>query len=216
MCDRSRSTVRFEVGLLGIGRARGSFERFDIAMTTGDRLEQTSASVEIEVASIETGDRARNEQHQDADVFDAAHHPHMTFDSTVVSVGEGDGDVRVEGPFTLRGITRTRRFDLRIDGPVTSADGSARLALCARGTIDRRDFGVRWAAVTPTGEFLLGDRVRVRIDAMMELALTTGRGGLSRAGRTGHSEGAPPPASTPRDGNGARRSEREATSRLDG
>ena len=168
-CDPRRSSVRFEVALLGIGRARGTFERFDIAMTTGDALPDTSASVVVDVASIETGDRARNEQHQAADVFDAAHHPHMTFASGAVLVDEGEGSMAVEGPFTLRGVTRTERFALDVDGPVTADDGVPRLALCARGTIDRRDYGVRWAAVTPTGEFLLGDRVRVRIDAMMVL-----------------------------------------------
>lgn len=165
--DPRHTTVGFRVRLLGVSPVRGVFSRFEIEAATGDRLTDTWARAVVEADSIRTGDPARDAEHRAADVFWAAAFPTVVFESSGVTADEGG--IRMDGTLALRGVRRPVAFEVEIGGVVVDDAGEVRLGLEARGTIDRRDFGVRWAAADAAGRLLLGDRVALLLDAELVL-----------------------------------------------
>lgn len=164
--DPNHTTIGFHVRHLGITTVRGSFTRFAGVITTGTRIEETRASVQIEVDSVHTGQAKRDEHLRTADFLDMAEHPDITFVSDGVI---NDEEPRMDGQLTIRGVTKPVSLLVELGGIVVDDDGVAHLGFDAEGRIDRTDFGVSWNAVTRAGDVTIGDRVTLRIEAQAVL-----------------------------------------------
>jgi polyisoprenoid-binding protein YceI len=103
--DQDRSTIGFEVHHL-LGMARGQFHKFSGTIDLDrDQPERSSVIAKIQVASIDTGIRKRDEHLRSPDFFNAAKFPEITFQSRAVKrKGERTGDV--SGDFTMHGVKR--------------------------------------------------------------------------------------------------------------
>ncbi|MHA6720977.1 YceI family protein [Sphingomonas sp. RS6] len=99
-----------------------------------DDLSGSSITVDIDLASVGTGDSERDETLKGDDFFGAAAHPKARFTATRVR-RQGDGYV-ADGTLALAGASRPLavRFDLSIDGDKARASGTA--------TVRRLAFGV--------------------------------------------------------------------------
>lgn len=73
---------------------------FDPTKRTG------SATIKVDVASIDTGIALRNDHMKDKGWLDAAAHPAITFVTTRIQHVSGDR-YRVTGKFTMKGVTKT-------------------------------------------------------------------------------------------------------------
>jgi polyisoprenoid-binding protein YceI len=113
----------------------------------------------IDVASIDTRDAKRDEHLRNADFFDAAKFPKITFKSTKVEkAGEG---LKVTGDLTIKGVTRPVVLD--VVGPTAEIKdpwGNTRRGLSATTKINRKDFGVSYGP-----DAAIGDQVAITIDA---------------------------------------------------
>ena len=92
----------------GLARARpagaGHGHRRSSTSATSPSRASTSAST---LRGIDTREPKRDEHLRCADFFDVAHHPTVTFRSTRVEAPSGaDGNLRVTGDLTMRGVTR--------------------------------------------------------------------------------------------------------------
>ncbi len=56
-------------------------------------------------------------------------------------------------------------LDAEITGPLADPWGNTRLGLSATGKINRKEFGLTWNVVTEAGGLLVGDEVKLSIDA---------------------------------------------------
>ncbi|MCH8087986.1 MAG: YceI family protein, partial [Chloroflexi bacterium] len=90
---------------------------------------------------------------------------------------ERDGDgYRVAGDLTIRGITREVALGADFGGVATDPQGNVRAGFSAEVTINRKDFGLNWNAALEAGGFMVGDKVKITIEAevvqkaMIELA----------------------------------------------
>lgn len=115
----------------------GVFERWraEIAFDP-DRLAESRAAVEIEVASARTGSMQYDGSLPSADWFDAAAHPVARFVADRFVAGDGPGRYVAEGRLTLRGVAQpaTLPFALRMEGDRARVSGET--------VIDRLDHGV--------------------------------------------------------------------------
>ena len=123
---------------------------------------QSTAAVEIAVASVETRDSGRDEHLRSADFFDAEQHPTITFAAT--GVRRDGGDWKLDGDLTVRGTTRSVTLDLEYLGAVTDPWGGRRIAFTASTELDREDFGLTWNVALETGGVLVGKKVSLEID----------------------------------------------------
>ncbi len=156
--DPGRSSVGFTVRHLVISKVRGRFTRFSGAVALDeDDVTRSTVEARVEVASVETGDRERDQYlRTSADFMDPARFPELAFKSRRVErAGRG---LRVTGELTIRDVTRAVTLDV---SETSRAPG--RVAFSARTTIDRREFGLKWSAIVETGGVMVGDKIEIAI-----------------------------------------------------
>jgi polyisoprenoid-binding protein YceI len=161
--DPVHSHVGFSVRHMGVGSVRGRFEKFDAKVDIeGGQLKAAEAA--IDVSSVNTRQDMRDNHLKSPDFFDAANHPTMVFKSKRVEP-TGDGTFRIVGDLTIRGVTREVTLDGEMSEIVKDPQGNQRVGLSAQGTINRRDFDLNYNPVIEAGHLVVGDRVKLDIEA---------------------------------------------------
>jgi polyisoprenoid-binding protein YceI len=152
--DPARSQIRFHA-VSRLMDADGTFSRFGGEIRLDDeRMESAAGRVTIEVASLDTGVRMRDDHLRGEDFFAVDRHPRATF---VVSGVHREGErVTVSGDLTIRGVTR------RVSAPVTASVRAGTLRVAGELTLNRRDFGIAYQSwLNP-----IRDEATVRFDLM--------------------------------------------------
>jgi polyisoprenoid-binding protein YceI len=99
-----------------------------------------------------------------ADFLHVEKFPTLSFNSTDIK-GAGDGELKVQGDLTIRGVTRKVTFAVEGPTPPTKDPwGNTRIAILATTKINRKDFGLTWNAALETGGILVGDDVTITLD----------------------------------------------------
>ena len=100
--DAAHSAIAFKVKHMMISTVRGHFENFRVnAETGGDDFKNADISVEIDVDSIQTGNKDRENHLRSDDFFNASEYPLIRFSSSSF-----DGE-KLTGELTIRDVTRT-------------------------------------------------------------------------------------------------------------
>jgi polyisoprenoid-binding protein YceI len=174
--DPTHSNVGFTIRHLMLSKVRGRFGTFEGRVVTGADPLDSEVTATIDLASIDTGNRTRDEHVRSADFLDVEKYPNMTFRST--GVRTADGDFVLDGELTLHGVTKAVAFDLEVDGfgpdPFRTDDPfkGSRAGFTATGTVDRLEFGVGDGATIPGGGLGLGDKIQIVLE--IEAVLETG------------------------------------------
>jgi len=163
--DPAHSSARFSARHMMVATVRGEVKVVSgtLVVPEGDPL-QSKVEVEMDPASITTGNPDRDAHLRSADFLDVEHFPKMTFKSTAVS-DEGAGRYHVTGELTIRGVTKTVELEVDYNGMVRDPYGNDRIGFEASGEINRHDFGASWNAALEAGGIVVGDRVKLSIDA---------------------------------------------------
>ena len=160
--DITHSAVEFVVRHLGLAKVRGRLGAFEGAIEVADRPEESTVTVDVDVASIDTHDPNRDEHLRTNQFFDVPNHPTMSYRSTKVS-GSGT-DWTLEGDLTLRGVTNPVTLDVTFEGAGGDPWGGQRIAFSASGEIDREEWGMTWNQALETGGFVIGKKVKLELE----------------------------------------------------
>jgi polyisoprenoid-binding protein YceI len=162
--DPAHTEVGFTARHMVVAKVHGRFTRFQgrVVLTQKD-LTPVSAEVKIEAASIDTSVADRDNHLRSEDFFDVEKHPHLTFRSKKVE-GTGKNHYRVVGELTIRGVTREVVLDAEVLGRAKDPFGDERVALSAKTSIDRKEFGLTWNKLTETGGLLVSDRIDISLE----------------------------------------------------
>jgi polyisoprenoid-binding protein YceI len=158
--DPTHSNVSFEVKHMGIATVRGAFRAFQGTIdATGDapRLEGT-----VGVASIDTGDENRDGHLQAPDMFDAAQHPQISFNSTATEIAS-DGAIKLTGEITIKGVTKPIELVGEVAENGEDPWGNQRVGFEVATKIDRRDFDLKWNQTLPNGNLLVANEVKLLV-----------------------------------------------------
>jgi polyisoprenoid-binding protein YceI len=159
--DPAHSSVGFEVRHMGIATVRGAFKSFEGTIESTDG--QTVLQGQVQVASIDTADANRDGHLQSPEFFDAATHPTITFSSTGTEPGD-DGQVRLTGDITIKGVTKPIELTgVVADAGTTDPWGNERIGLELEGSIDRREFDLKWNQTLPNGNLLVANTVKLLV-----------------------------------------------------
>ena len=140
--DPTHSAASFVVRHAGISKVRGSLAITSGQVVVGESREDTSATAEIDAASVDTGNETRDAHLRSADFWDAEKNPTWTFTSTSVKPG-GEGFI-LTGELTLAGVTKSVELDTEYTGSATDPWGNLRAGCEATTQISRKDFGITW------------------------------------------------------------------------
>jgi polyisoprenoid-binding protein YceI len=160
--DPVHSEVGFSVRHMMVSKVRGKFTTVTGEIVTGADPLDSSATAEIDLSSIDTGNEQRDDHLRSADFFDIAKTPTMTYRSTGIRP-DGD-DFVVDGELTLRGVTRQVPLRLELNGFGPDAYGGVRAGFTATGEINRTDFGVSWNAAIEAGGVVVADKVTLHLE----------------------------------------------------
>lgn len=159
--DTSHSEVQFKVKHLVISTVTGSFGTYDATVETeGDSFEGADIHFEADIDSISTSNEDRDNHLKSDDFFNAAEYPRLTFDSTSVEK-TGDNEYKVTGDLTIRGTTKEVELTAIHGGTVEDPYGQIKAGFEITGTINRKEFGLEWDAVTEAGNVVVGDKVKL-------------------------------------------------------
>jgi polyisoprenoid-binding protein YceI len=161
--DASHSQVGFAVKHLVISNVRGEFRTYQGKVVL-DEADVTKSTVEatIDVNSIDTKVADRDAHLKNADFFDVAKHPSITFKSTKVAKA-GNDKLKVTGDLTLHGVTNPVVLDVTTSAAVKGLHGETRRAFAATTKISRKDYGLTWNKLVEAGP-AIGDEVSVTFD----------------------------------------------------
>lgn len=163
--DPAHSAAHFSVRHLMVSTVRGQFRRVTGTVAL-DEIDLTRSRIEVEIdaASVSTSDDKRDTHLRSSDFFDVEKFPTLSFRSTrIEKAGEG---FTVVGDLTLHGVTRPVTLAVEaLSAPMKNPYGSLVRGVSATGKLNRKDWGLGWNAVLETGGVLVGDEVKLQIDA---------------------------------------------------
>jgi polyisoprenoid-binding protein YceI len=164
--DPAHSAAHFSVRHLMISNVRGEFTKLSgSALINPADPSKSSVEITIEAASINTREPQRDEHLRSPDFLDVAKYPTLTFRSKRVE-SIGPEDFKLTGDLTLRGVTKEVSFD--VEGPTAAVKdpwGNIRAGIEASAKINRKDFGVAFHALTEAGGLVVGDEVKITVEA---------------------------------------------------
>ncbi|MFF8314215.1 YceI family protein [Streptomyces lydicus] len=162
--DPAHSSIGFTVRHAMVTNVRGTFGAYEGTLALdGTDPSRSTASLDIEIASIDTGIADRDAHLRGADFFDAENFPQMTFRSTAAERVNGDR-YRLTGDLTLRGVTKPLTIDLEFNGSATDVYGAQRVGFEGSAEILRSDWGLTWNAALEAGGVMVSDKVKLNFD----------------------------------------------------
>lgn len=162
--DTDHTRIGFVARHAMITKVRGSFNEFSgEGFFDADNPANTWLRLTIQAASVDTRNPDRDEHLRSNDFFAMADHPTIDFVSTEVAE-TGDGEYRVAGDLTIRGVTNPVNLEFIYTGAWTGPAGLARIGFEGRTTVNRKDWGVSWNENLDAGGVLVGDKVTLEFD----------------------------------------------------
>ena len=141
--DKAHSEVGFAIEHMAISEVSGRFKEFEITFVSGtEDFSDASVKAVINTASITTNQERRDNHLRSDDFFYAEQYPTITFESKSFEKTE-DGNYKITGDLTIRGIKKAVSFEAEYRGTVTTQQGPV-MGWRARTVIDRFDYGLTW------------------------------------------------------------------------
>jgi polyisoprenoid-binding protein YceI len=161
--DPTHTHIGFTVRHMMVAKVRGSFSDFSAEITVAENPLESTLSAVVQMASIDTGNGDRDGHLRTNDFFSIDEFPTMTLTSTSIE-SKGD-DYVLHADLTIKGVTKPVAFDLEFAGTGQDPWGNTKAGFSASATINRKDFGIEWNAPLETGGVLIGEQVKIEIDA---------------------------------------------------
>jgi len=166
--DPDHSNVGFKVKHLMVSNVKGSFDKFTATVDLNDKdITKSKVEVSIDSSSINTNVQKRDDHLRNADFFDVAKFPAITFVSKKI-VKAGTDKLKVTGDLTMHGITREVVLD--VEGPTKESKdpwGNIRKGAVATTKINRKDFGLAWNKTLETGGVAVGEEIAITLEIEM-------------------------------------------------
>jgi polyisoprenoid-binding protein YceI len=158
--DQARSTIGFRVHQF-LGTTNGKFTQFSGSIDLDSQHpEHSSVSARIQVSSIDTGIKKRDDHLRSPEFFNVAKYREITFKSrSVKQTGPQSGDIM--GDLTLHGVTKPVTLRVKLVTPV-SDEARTRWEVTTE-PLKRRDFGLMCGSATETVSGISQD-VAIKID----------------------------------------------------
>ncbi|MCX4734976.1 YceI family protein [Streptomyces sp. NBC_01363] len=162
--DPAHSSIGFTVRHAMVTNVRGTFGEHEGSLKLdGSDPANSTASIDVKIASVDTGISDRDGHLVSGDFFDAEKFPLMTFRSTQAEQLGGD-TYRVTGDLTIKDVTRPLAIDLEFNGSATDVYGNERVGFEGSADILRSDWGLTWNAALETGGVMVSDKVKLNFD----------------------------------------------------
>jgi polyisoprenoid-binding protein YceI len=156
-----------EVAFIGrhfmLTKVRGRFTGVTGTVTVAEEPVESSLDVTIDMASVSSGDQARDDHLRSADFFDVDNHPTARFRSTAIT-RTGDTTGTITGDLTIKGVSRPVTLAAKYVGHATDPWGNDRAVFSAHGTLNREDWGLTWNMLLDSGGLMVSKEIRIEVE----------------------------------------------------
>ena len=165
--DAAHSEIAFTVRHMMFAKVRGQFAKWtaELEYDAADP-KKSQARAEIDTASIDTREAARDNHLRSGDFFDTEHFPKMVFVSKAVEA-VGKGHYKVLGDLTIRDQTHEVTLDVEETGRGRDPWGNDRIGFSAKGSLSREKWGLKWNQALEAGGVLVSDKVEIEVEAQV-------------------------------------------------
>jgi polyisoprenoid-binding protein YceI len=165
--DPTHSEIVFKAKHLVISSVSGKFNEFDGGVETEeDDFENAKAEFVAKVNSITTGNKDRDNHLKSDDFFNAEKYPELKFKSNSISK-ISDEVYKMKGNLTIRDVTKPVELEVLYGGMVDDPYGNTKAGFEITGNINRKDFGLKWNAVTEAGSVVVGEIIKIDLNVQI-------------------------------------------------
>ncbi len=167
--DKVHSNVKFNVSHMVVSEVEGSFKGFEGSLVASKAdLSDASIKFSVDVNSVNTDNERRDGHLKSDDFFNAEKFPKMTFVSKSFKP-LGGNKYKLTGDLTIRDVTKTVDFDVTYGGQINTGRG-IKAGFKARATIDRLQYGLKYAPALEAGGLVVGKDVEIIVNVEMDQA----------------------------------------------
>ncbi len=145
-----------------VTKVRGRFTDVRGRIQIAEHMADSRVDVVIGMASVESGNQARDDHMRSEELFDVERFPEATFRSTRVEWRGAGGTVH--GDLTIHGVTRNVPLSVVFEGHVRDPWGGDRAIFSASTQVNREDFGITWNVALEAGGVLVSKDIKITID----------------------------------------------------
>jgi len=167
--DPGHSSLAFEARHMVVTRMWGRFRSFSGELHIAEDADKSWAEVSIAADSLDTTNPAADESLKSERFLDVERFPFLTYRSSRIHQVEGDR-WQMDGTLIIRDVSQPISLDVTFHGAVPAGRvARAKAAFSAAGEFDRRDFGMDFNLPIESGGWVVGNRVRLRLDVEANL-----------------------------------------------
>ena len=165
--DPTHSEVQFKVKHLVISSVTGKFSDFSGSLIQEEEnFQDAEVEFSAKIDSIETGVPDRDAHLKSDDFFNAAQYPELKF------IGKSFTKIdkhhyKLAGNLTIRNITKTIELDVLFGGTVADPYGQIKAGFEISGSISRKEFDLKWNAITEAGSIVVSDFVKLELNIQL-------------------------------------------------
>lgn len=159
--DPAHSEVAFVIRHL-MTKVRGSFTEFSGSVEIADSAQDSKATAEIQIKSIDTRNADRDAHIRSAEILDVENYPAIKFATT--GVRQSGDDYLLDGTLTIRDVSRPITLDVEFNGTDTDPWGGTRVGFSATTSISRKEYGIEFNIPLGGDKALLGDKVDIQLE----------------------------------------------------
>jgi polyisoprenoid-binding protein YceI len=165
--DPAHTEIQFKVKHLMITTITGYFRKFDceVVTETDDFNSTTSIRFNADINSIDTNNAQRDTHLKSDDFFNTEKFGDISFTGTRYDAM--NNKATLQGNLTIRGITKPITLDVDYGGTVVDPYGQTKAGFTIMGELSRKEFNLKWNAVTEAGSIVVSDNVKMIADVQL-------------------------------------------------
>ncbi len=163
--DSSHASANFAVRHMTISNVTGTLGTVTGTVTLDEKdITKSACEASINTKELDTRNGKRDEHLRSKEFLDVEKFPTVTFKCT--KFAKAGAKLKIVGDLTLHGVTKPVTLDAEISPEITSPFTKGKIrAISASTQIKRRDFGVNWSGPVANSSMIVGDDVKIAIDA---------------------------------------------------
>jgi polyisoprenoid-binding protein YceI len=170
--NQAHSEILFQIPYLKWSEVTGRFKKISGTVTHNELTGvPQKVLIEIETASIDTGNAMRDGHLQSHDFLQSKFYPLIVFKSSKITrLSSAKFDIL--GSLTIKNVTRPQRLIVKSSEIIKDTWGFENRFVKFSTEINRKDFGLNWNKTINAQEFLIGDVVKVVGSIQLQPKLT--------------------------------------------
>lgn len=165
--DPIHSEIHFKVKHMMVSTVTGSFDAFEgSVMSSGEGFEDAEIKFTAKTGSINTKNEDRDAHLKSDDFFNAEKYPELSFVSKSFKALSED-EMELIGDLTIRDVTKEVKLAVSYEGSAVDPYGQHKAGFEISDSINRKDFDLKWSAVTEAGSIVVSDKVRLDLNVQL-------------------------------------------------